>query len=43
MVCAAQRDVGAPCSDNLQCLTSNCLNDSCQPTPSVGPNALCGG
>jgi hypothetical protein len=43
LVCTAQLDVGAPCSQNVQCLTGNCLGDTCQPTPSVGASSICGG
>jgi hypothetical protein len=43
LVCAAQMDVGGACTDNVQCLTGNCPDGTCQPTPSVGANVLCGG
>jgi hypothetical protein len=42
LTCTAQHDVGAACTDNVQCQTSNCPDGTCQPTPSVGPNAICG-
>jgi len=44
LLCAAQLAVGATCSDNVQCQTGNCAADgTCQPTPPVGANVLCGG
>jgi hypothetical protein len=42
MVCAAQLDVGAACTDNTQCLTGNCPNGACEATPTGGANVLCG-
>jgi hypothetical protein len=41
--CAAQLAVGATCVDNVQCLTGNCPDGSCQPPPPIGPSSLCGG
>jgi hypothetical protein len=43
MTCAAQLDVGTYCTDNVQCLTGNCPDGTCQPTPTGGTNPLCGG
>jgi hypothetical protein len=43
LMCAAQRDMGSACSDNIQCLTGNCPDGTCQPTPPVGANPVCGG
>jgi hypothetical protein len=43
LTCAAQRDLGAGCTENTHCLSGNCPGGACEPTPSIGPNALCGG
>ena len=43
MVCAAQMDVGGACTDHGQCLTGNCPDGTCQPTPTGGTNPLCDG
>jgi hypothetical protein len=43
LVCVAQLDIGGACSSHVQCLTGNCPNDTCQPTPPIGANPLCGG
>jgi hypothetical protein len=42
MICAAQLAVGGACTDNVQCLTGNCLDGACAATPSGGTNVLCG-
>ena len=42
MMCVPQLDVGGACTDNVQCRTSNCPDGTCQPTPSVGTNSICG-
>jgi len=44
MTCVAQLDIGAACTDNVQCLTANCSDaGTCAGTPAVGANAVCGG
>jgi hypothetical protein len=42
LTCVPQLDMGAACTDNLQCRTDNCPDGTCQPTPSVGTNGICG-
>jgi hypothetical protein len=43
LTCAPQRLDGMACTENPQCLSGNCPNDTCQPTPPIGANPLCGG
>jgi hypothetical protein len=43
LVCVAQLDIGGACSGHGQCLSGNCPDGTCQPTPPIGANVLCGG
>jgi len=43
MACAAKLDVGGYCTEHVQCLTGNCPDGTCQPTPGGGANPVCGG